>query len=302
MIKNGAIFIIISGALWGTTGIYSHLYMGYGIPPVTMSILRVFCAMLVITPFMIKKGRKSFVLSKRGFIIACIQGVITQAVFNVAYFTAIGKLGMASSVVLIYTSPIIVAIMSYFFFKETPTMRKVFAMCVTIMGVTFTATGGIFELSKLSLSGILMGLISGICFASLAITSRLGGQSDDPMAMTYYTMVFGFIALIIYGAIVGIGEFHVDERLVVISIINGATSVALPYFLYGFSISKLKHVSYAPILSSVENIAATLFGTFIFGEALGSWRVVGIILVMTSIVMINMPERTKNLINVVDCE
>ncbi|ASS38244.1 DMT family transporter [Mogibacterium pumilum] len=302
MIKNGAIFIIISGALWGTTGIYSHLYRGYGIPPVTMSILRVFCAMLVITPFMIKKGRKSFVLSKRGFIIACIQGVITQAVFNVAYFTAIGKLGMASSVVLIYTSPIIVAIMSYFFFKETPTMRKVFAMCVTIMGVTFTATGGVFEISKLSLSGILMGLISGICFASLAITSRLGGQSDDPMAMTYYTMVFGFIALIIYGAIVGIGEFHVDEKLVVISIINGATSVALPYFLYGFSISKLKHVSYAPILSSVENIAATLFGTFIFGEALGPWRVVGIILVMTSVVMINMPERTKNLINVVDCE
>lgn len=302
MIKNGAIFIIISGALWGTTGIYSHLYRGYGIPPVTMSILRVFCAMLVITPFMIKKGRKSFVLSKRGFIIACIQGVITQAVFNVAYFTAIGKLGMASSVVLIYTSPIIVAIMSYFFFKETPTMRKVFAMCVTIMGVTFTATGGVFEIGKLSLSGILMGLISGLCFASLAITSRLGGQSDDPMAMTYYTMVFGFIALIIYGAIVGIGEFHVDERLVVISIINGATSVALPYFLYGFSISKLKHVSYAPILSSVENIAATLFGTFIFGEALGPWRVVGIIFVMTSIVMINMPERTKNLINVVDCE
>ena len=91
MIKNRAIFIIISGILWGTTGIYSHIYSSYGIPPVTMSILRVFCAMIVITPFMIKKGRKSFVLSKRGFIIACIQGVITQAVFNVAYFTAIGK-------------------------------------------------------------------------------------------------------------------------------------------------------------------------------------------------------------------
>ena len=293
MIKNGAIFIIISGTLWGTTGIYSHLYSAYGIPPVTMSILRIFCAMLVITPFMIKKGRKSFVLSKRGFIIACVQGVITQAVFNVAYFTAIGKLGMASSVVLIYTSPIIVAIMSYFLFKETPTMKKVFAMCVTITGVTFTATGGVFELSKLSLSGIIMGLISGLCFASLAITSRLGGQSEDPVAMTYYTMVFGFIALVGYGTIVGIGEFHADEKLAIISIINGATSVALPYFLYSFSIPKLKHVSYAPILSTVENIAATLFGTFIFGEALGSWRVIGIMLVMSSIAMINMQERTK---------
>ena len=302
MIKNRAIFIIISGILWGTTGIYSHIYSSYGIPPVTMSILRVFCAMIVITPFMIKKGRKSFVLSKRGFIIACIQGVITQAVFNVAYFTAIGKLGMASSVVLIYTSPIIVAIISYFFFKETPTMKKVFAMCVTITGVAFTATGGVFELSKLSLSGIIMGLISGLCFASLAITSRLGGQSEDPVTMTYYTMVFGFITLVGYGTIVGIGEFHADEKLAIISIINGATSVALPYFLYSFSITKLKHVSYAPILSSVENIAATLFGTFIFGESLGSWRVIGIMLVLASIAMINMQERTKTLMDIVDYE
>lgn len=302
MIKNGAIFIMLSGTLWGTTGIYSHLYRAYGIPPVTMSILRVSCAMLVILPFMLMKGRKSFKLSGRGFKIACVQGVITQAVFNVAYFTAIGKLGMASAVVLVYTSPIIVAIMSYFIFKEKPTLRKVFAMCVTIMGVTFTATGGVFDLGKLSLYGILMGLICGFCFASLAITSRLGGQSEDTTAMTFYTMVFGLIALLIYGSIVGIGEFRADGKLALISIINGSTSVALPYFMYGFAIMRLKHVSYAPILSSVENVAATLFGTLLFGEELGPWRVVGIVLVIISIAMINMPERSKCALKSPGCE
>lgn len=302
MIKNGAIFIMLSGTLWGTTGIYSHLYRAYGIPPVTMSILRVLCAILVILPFMIRKGRESFRLSKRGFAIAFVQGVITQAVFNVAYFTAIGKLGMASAVVLVYTSPITVAIMSFFIFKEKPTFKKVLAMCVTITGVTFTATGGVFDLGKLSLYGIFMGLICGFCFASLAITSRLGGQSEEPVGMTFYTMVFGLIALLIYGPIVGIGEFHVDGKLAIISIINGATSVALPYFMYGFAISRLKHVSYAPILSSVENVAATLFGTFLFGEELGPWRVIGIILVMVSIAMINMPEKSKSFIRASECE
>ena len=302
MIKNGAIFIMLSGTLWGTTGIYSHLYRAYGIPPVTMSILRVSCAMLVILPFMLMKGRKSFKLSRRGFKIACVQGVITQAVFNVAYFTAIGKLGMASAVVLVYTSPIIVAIMSYFIFKEKPTLRKVLAMCVTIMGVAFTATGGVFDLGKLSLYGIFMGLICGFCFASLAITSRLGGQSEDTTAMTFYTMVFGLIALAIYGSIVGIGEFRADGKLALISIINGSTSVALPYFMYGFAITRLKHVSYAPILSSVENVAATLFGTLLFGEELGPWRVVGIVLVITSIAMINMPEHSKCTLKSHGCE
>ena len=219
-----------------------------------------------------------------------------------AYFTAIGKLGMASAVVLVYTSPIIVAIMSYFIFKEKPTLRKVIAMCVTIMGVTFTATGGVFDLEKLSLYGIFMGFICGFCFASLAITSRLGGQSEDTTAMTFYTMVFGLIALAIYGSIVGIGEFRADGKLALISIINGSTSVALPYFMYGFAITRLKHVSYAPILSSVENVAATLFGTLLFGEELGPWRVVGIVLVIISIAMINMPERSKCALKSPGCE
>ena len=165
--------------------------------------------------------------------------------------------------------------MSYFIFKEKPTLRKVLAMCVTIMGVTFTATGGVFDLGKLSLYGIFMGLICGFCFASLAITSRLGGQSEDTTAMTFYTMVFGLIALAIYGSIVGIGEFHADGKLALISIINGSTSVALPYFMYGFAITRLKH---------------------------GPWRVVGIVLVITSIAMINMPERSKCTLKSPGCE
>ena len=115
-------------------------------------------------------------------------------------------------------------------------------------------------------------------------------------------MVFGLIALLIYGSIVGIGEFHADGKLALISIINGSTSVALPYFMYGFAITRLKHVSYAPILSSVENVAATLFGTFLFGEELGPWRVVGIVLVITSIAMINMPERSKCALKSPGCE
>ena len=192
--------------------------------------------------------------------------------------------------------------MSYFIFNEKPTLRKVLAMCVTIMGVTFTATGGVFDLGKLSLYGIFMGLICGFCFASLAITSRLGGQSEDTTAMTFYTMVFGLIALLIYGSIVGIGEFRADGKLALISIINGSTSVALPYFMYGFAITRLKHVSYAPILSSVENVAATLFGTLLFGEELGPWRVVGIVLVIISIAMINMPERSKCALKSPGCE
>jgi len=289
MIKNGAFFIILAGTLWGTTGIYSHLYQAYGLEPLVMSMLRVACAIVVMTPFMLRKGLGTFMLSRRGFAIAFIQGIMTQTIFNIAYFTAIGKLGMASSVVLLYTSPITVAILSYLFFKEKLTKRKVAAMCITVVGVAFTATGGQFDLNSLSGYGILMGLLAGFCYGTFSITSRLGSESDDPMSMTYYTMVFGFVGLVLYAGITGVQGFEADVKLAAISLISGSMSAAVPYFLFSIGISRLKEASYAPILSSSENIAAALFGYLLFHEFLGIWHIIGIALVIISIALINLP-------------
>lgn len=290
---KGGLFIILAGTLWGSTGIYSHLYQECGLPPIMMSILRVSCAIIVLTPFMLRKGPMTFVLSKRGFAIAFVQGLLTQAVFNIAYFTAIGELGMASSVVLLYTSPITVAILSYIFFREKLTKQKIAAMCITVAGVAFTATGGTPDLKVLSIYGILMGLLAGFCYGTFSITSRLGSESDEPVAMTYYTMIFGLLGLLAYAIFQGASPFKYDANLFVISMLNGGLSAALPYFVFSVGISKLKEVSYAPIFSSVENVAAALFGFFLFHEALGIWRVFGIILVMLSIALINFPAKIK---------
>ena len=49
----------------------------------------------------------------------CVQGIITQTIFNISYFTAIGELSMVSSVVSLYTSPITATIMIYLFSRKS---------------------------------------------------------------------------------------------------------------------------------------------------------------------------------------
>lgn len=293
-IGPGGLLVAAAGCFWGTTGIFSHLFGAYGLTALMMSFLRALAAVLLITPLMLKKGGSSFFLSKRGWLIAIIQGITTQTIFSFTYFSAITHLGMSSAVILLYTSPIYVTILSRILFGERVTGKKVIALIVTFIGCALTATGGVFDLSGLSTYGLLMGLISGFMYGMLSITGRYITEEDDPVSITYFTIVIGLIGLTILARPWNCTGIVVDLKFVIIVLTCGLFSSVLPYMLFSFGISKLKEASMAPILASVENIAATLFGYFIFHEAVGIYRVAGIALVLMSIVIINMSNDGKH--------
>lgn len=290
MLESGSILIIITGCMWATTGIFSHLFQTYELSSMMMAILRVSASVVIMTPFMLAKKGRIRSLSRRGLMIALVQGLLTQTLFNTVYFRALAELGMAGAVVMLYTSPITVSILSYFLFREPITRRKVCAVVITLVGCALTSTGGNLDFAVISVVGIGLGLIAGFCFGTLSITSRLA-ENEDPFAMTYYTMLFGMIGLLIIGGVTGAGEIHPDLRLGVIVIAAGAISVAIPYYIFGIGIARIREASMAPILSSSEIPAAAVYGYVLFGEQVGIWKIVGMALVMVSIIMINMPVR-----------
>lgn len=292
-IGPGGFLVAAAGCFWGTTGIFSHLFAAYGLTALRMSFLRVLAAVLIITPLVVKKGRSSFRLSKKGFAIAIVQGILTQTIFSYTYFSAITYLGMSSAVILLYTSPIYVTILSRILFGERVTGKKIVALIVTFIGCALTATGGVFDLSGLSAVGLAMGLISGLMYGMLSITGRYLGEENDPVSVTYITMVVGLIGLALCSKPWSWTGIEVDAKLIIIVFACGLFSSVLPYTMFSVGISKLREASMAPILASVENIAATLFGYFIFHEAVGIYRVAGIALVLGAIAITNMGNKEK---------
>lgn len=290
---RGSLLIVITGCMWATTGVFSHLFRSSELSSMMMAILRVSAAVLIMTPFMLAKRGGGKHLSRRGLLIALIQGLLTQTLFNAVYFRALAELGMAGAVVMLYTSPITVSILSYFIFKEPITRRKISAIVITLVGCAMTASGGNMDLAAISLTGIGLGLIAGFCFGTLSITSRLASEDEDPFAMTYYTLLFGMLGLMLMGTVRGVGQVEFDLRLIIIALGAGAISVAIPYFIFSIGISMLKEASMAPILSSSEIPAAAIYGFVLFGEELGVWKIAGIILVFISIVLINMPGKVR---------
>ena len=70
----------------------------------------------------------------------------------------------------------------------------------------------------------------------------------------------------------------------------GLVTCYLPYFLYTYGLTGLE-TGKASILASVEPVVATLIGILVFHETLTPVAVVGILLVLSAVVLLNLKSK-----------
>lgn len=206
---------------------------------------------------------------------------------------AIEQGGMATAAVFLYTSPIYVALISRILFKEALTKNKILAILINIVGCIITVTGGDFSTMKLSIFGLIMGILAGFTYALLPILSRTGADKEDPFTSAFYGQAFG--ALLLFFLIRpynGIGaEFSLQMLLVLIGF--GIVPSAMGYIVYYAGIGKVIETSRIPVLASVETVVAAVVGLVVFGQGLSLMKVIGIALVLCSIAVMNMTKKTE---------
>ena len=85
-----------------------------------------------------------------------LTGLVTQALFNICYNTAIATIGMSVSAVLLYVAPVVTAVSAALIFSEKITRKKAIALLVNVLGCVLTVTGGSLNAGNLVLSGVLV--------------------------------------------------------------------------------------------------------------------------------------------------
>lgn len=289
--NKGYLMVLAAGTLWGTIGLFATILNNLGMEPFPVAFYRLLFASAMLIPVLIVQGKgfSLFRISRKGLISSFLVGLISQAVYNLCYMNAIEQGGMATASVLLYTSPIFVALMSRAFFKE-PLGRNVFiAIAVNIAGCVLTVTGGNFTEISLSTFGIVMGVAAGFTYGTLPVLSRLGADEENPYTSSFYGLAFGALALFFMvrpwrPEVTGI----TDYRMVLALIGFGIVPSALAYIVYYGGLAKVKETSIIPILASVETVAASIIGLVVFGQTLSLVKVIGIALVFGSIIIINL--------------
>jgi drug/metabolite transporter (DMT)-like permease len=122
---------------------------------------------LLLLPRALRSG-----VSRRQWAYGAASGA-TLAVSNVCGFEAFARLPAAITLIFIYSSPVWVGLGQTVFLRTPPTRRQTVSVCLAIAGIAVMV--GVSD-SNLDLTGVLLGLASGMLFAG---TLLFAGQLDD---------------------------------------------------------------------------------------------------------------------------
>lgn len=286
---KGYLLIFAAGICWGTIGLFVNLLSETGANSGLIAFMRISTGALMLAPVMlIKEGRESFKLNRRGLICCLILGVFSEAVFNLSYNGAIARNGVATSAVLLYTAPIFVCILSAVLFKEKIGGMKIFALIIDIIGCFLMVTNGELGGISFSLIGVLLGVNAGFLYGLVTIVGKFAADNVKPIAFSFYGFFFGSIVLAVLCRPWETIPQVSSPKFWLLSIGYGLVSTLIPYLLYFTGLSMVTELARVPVIASVETVISVLIGLMIFSEPWGMFKFIGIVGVMASIVLINM--------------
>lgn len=278
------LYIILGAVLWGTIGIYVQSLQAYGFSSFEVVAVRVVTAGLIMVSFVLFKDRSLLKIRFTDIKYFIGTGILSIVFFNWCYFTTMRELSLSVAVVLLYTAPAFVAIISRFVFKEPLNKIKLLALFVMILGCFFVA-GGVPQDVSVSGFGILVGLGSGLGYALYSIFGKLASKKYSSLTITTYTFIFASLVMIPFGGLYEKVDLLLTSKVLVTGFALGLIPTSLAYLLYTVGLSKVE-TGRAAIMANVEPVAAMVIGVGLYGDILNAWQVVGSILILSAAVMV----------------
>lgn len=284
--NKGAMLIIIAGISWGLISIFIRQFNKASLDSWDIMFYRswVSAFMLFIYFILVDKNLLKFELKDIWMFFG--TGIFSLTFFSFCYFNSIIALGTSVAVVLLYTSPIFVLVMSIIFFKEKINRNKLIAVAMTFAGcvlVTGIIGGGSGE--TISAGGIIIGLGAGFGYALYSIFAGFAMKKYSSLTITFYTFLFsGISVFFIKNPIEIIGR--TDIRLAPYIIGIAFVCTVLPYITYTAGMKQMD-ISKAAVLVTVEPLVGALIGIFVWKEPAGVFKIIGIILILSAVVMLS---------------
>lgn len=285
---KGYIMVATAAAIWGTVGIQVKFLFNFNLTLQSIVFWRMFFAFFILLAFIYFSNKKLLLIDKKGLVYLAFMGLTSQLFFNLCYFSSIQKTSLSTAVTLLYSAPIFIAVMARMFYGELFTPAKSFALILCISGCFLAATGGSMAALKLNLVGVLLGLSAGFNFSLVTIISKAIIHKYHQLTIIIYALGFGLLFYFPFAQPMAI--FQQDLPLIawIMIIFFGIISTAIAYGLYVTGISYGIEVSRAGIVSTMELVVAVLLSYLIFQENIWGWKMVGILMVLSSVTLIQL--------------
>ena len=286
MKKYNAVFsVILAGVLWGLIGIFIKKLAGFGFDSIQIAFIRMLIASVSFTLFILIKDRSLLKINIKDIWMFIGTGIISVSLFNICYFYTIIHSEASLAVVLLYTSPVFVVLISALLFKERITLIKVIALILSFAGCVLTA--GLLGGVKVRPFIILTGVASGLFYALYSIFGKYALKKYSTYTVTAWTFIFGLIGdLFISKPVETVSTAVHNPQAVLWCLGIGIVSTVLPYFFYTKGLDNLESGK-AAILVAVEPLVGAVIGMVFLNESHSVLKITGVFLIVLSIVLLN---------------
>lgn len=274
--RRSVLLMVICSALWSIAGI---LIKQIPWNPFIIAGCRSFIAAGIIALYMIVK--KIPLRINRASVLA---GVMLSVTF-IAFISANKLTTSANAIVLQFTSPIFIILLSTLFYRQRFRKEDYMVVGITIVGISLCFVG---EFGAGSMLGNLISLFSGL---SLAAMFTITGNTDSASRMS------GLLLGQVLTAVIGLPMlFFFDTpmtRPAVVSILLlGVLQLGIPYVLYGIAVEKCSPLVCC-LISAIEPLLNPVWVFLFDGESPGVFSVLGGAVVVGTITVWNVLNERK---------
>lgn len=266
--RKAMLMMALCAGLWSIAGIFIKWISWH---PLQIAGGRSILSGLVLLAFMKATGRR-FIVNKYSLLAgiglsgSCISFVIANKLTTAA-----------NAIVLQYTAPIFILLMSALFLKAPLKGRDIGVVLFTGIGIALFFFD---ELSPGSLTGNLLGILAGIFLALMFVSVGLAAE-DDSVRMSGILLAHFFTAVIGSGSLF-FTDFSTTGQEVLFVVILGIFQLGIPYVLYALASRHCSPLA-CSLIGTLEPLLNPVWVLLFYGEVPGRAALVGAVIVLGAI-------------------
>ncbi len=253
-------------------------------PPLVIATYRLVIASAILGPFaLVRSGRLPKRLSKSDALLIMLSSVFVALHFTF-WITSLSYTSIASSVVIVTSHPVFVAVISYFLWGEKLNKLAVLGIAIALGGVVLINYGG-FAVSSRAITGNIMALFAAVSMGAYLIIGRqLRGRIS---ILPYLATIYAGAAIILLVVTVSSGHalFGYSSQTYTMLFLLALVPQLIGHSSLNLAV-RLMPVTIVSVGILGEPVIAIALGYAILGEGITATEIVGSLLTLGGILVV----------------
>ncbi|VVB92882.1 EamA-like transporter family protein [uncultured archaeon] len=268
--------IITAAILWGFVGILAKKISGMWVPGIIF--YRMGLALVILFMVLLISGNLDKIKLKEKKKYLLLFGLLQLATM-LAYFVSILNTSVSVAVLLLYTAPVYVTVLSPLLLKENSTKKGVIALILAIAGVVL-----IVDPEKLDFTrsiGILAGIAAGLSYAFQIITSKYISDTYTGYSQAFWSFFVATFILLPWG--LAPTNVVIDNMPFLLLLAIFPTILSISLYFNGLKKVRAQNAS---ILGLIEPASAVFLAMLILGEKISIPVIAGGALILAAAALV----------------